>query len=59
MSSNEETPVVPPANEATEAKDKAETAPEQPLDAREIARRRSKEDLARKRHNLHKGRGKR
>jgi hypothetical protein len=58
MSANEETPVIPPADQtATEAK--PETAPEQPLDAKEIARRRSKEDLQRKRHNLHKGHGKR
>ncbi|MBI1257419.1 MAG: hypothetical protein GC204_08105 [Chloroflexi bacterium] len=59
MLANEETPVVPPASETSAATDKPETAPEQPLDAKEIARRRSKEDLARKRHNLHKGRGKR
>ena len=59
MSSNEETPVVPPAGETTEAKDKAETAPEQPPDAKEIARRRSKEDLQRKRQTQRKGHGKR
>ena len=59
MSSNEETPGVPPASETTTTEAKPETAPEQPLDAKEIARRRSKEDLQRKRHNLHKGHGKR
>ncbi len=59
MSENEETPVVPPASEATTTEAKPESAPEQPLDPKEIARRRSKEDLQRKRHNQHRGHGKR
>ena len=59
MSANEETPVVPPASETTTTEAKPETAPEQPLDAKEIARRRSKEDLQRKRQTQRKGHGKR
>lgn len=53
--------ILPPTAEETEIpKDihEADTAPidAPPLDPKEIARRRSREDLERKRHNLRKGR---
>jgi hypothetical protein len=61
MKSNENQPISPAKDEQAEQPDNAEPAPAQPvqkpLDSKAEARRRSKEDLDRKRRNLRKGHG--
>jgi hypothetical protein len=58
MKSEEKQPAAPVEDEATKPNDSAASTPpeEKPIDPREQARRRSKEDLDRKRRNL-RGRG--
>ena len=62
MTEREDMPTTPPEGEATAPNtsgDEAPTAPEKPIDPKEEARRRSKEDLANKRRGMHRSRGKR
>lgn len=58
MKSKEKESAAPIADEQTKPTDSAEPVPPaKPIDAKEEARRRSKEDLARKRRELRKGGG--
>ncbi len=63
MTTPEAEPTNPPEGEATASEDQAAAEAKQPsevpLDPKEEARRRSKEDLARKRRGLRSSRGKR
>ncbi len=60
MTKREEVPVTPPEGEASTPDDSAEVKPpvEKPLDPKEAAYQRSKDDLARKRRTLFRKHGK-